>query len=459
MPTMPLLGLLVGAGILVVGLAALYLLVLRPARAPGARRPRRQPDAAGIRRAAEKKLATDPRDPEANLAIADLHFREERFDEATRYYRLLLDLCAANPGLDELHITVRHALCAMHTGKDEEAYKGLMIAWSMDKSSFDISYNLGVIEYKRKAFQRAAALLTAAQTAQPEHGLTAKYLGLSQFRLKQYATASALLRKWIDAHPEDKESVAAQGQCYFHMKRFDLATRIFSHLRPDPEFGPLACLYAATMRFNDKDFEGAIADLEIGLRHQAVAPEMGVEMRYRLAAAHMKLSRVDRATALWREIVAVNPQFKDTRELLKTYEELSANKYLQTYLMANSSEFVNLCRRLARAYIEEGTVKVTDVALHASEYADVLVEVTTRKWEEVVLFRFLRSTGDVGDLLVRDLNARLKDIRAGRGVCMTAGKYKDNAKAFVEARLIDLREKDYLLRLFQKLAARPQITA
>jgi tetratricopeptide (TPR) repeat protein len=334
-----------------------------------------------------------------------------------------------------------------------------MIAWSMDKGNFDVNYNLGTLEYRRKAYQRSAALLAAAQAAQPDHLLTAKYLGLSEFRLKKYADASALLRKWLDAHPEDKECVALQGQCYFHMKRYDLASRIFSHLRPDPEYGPLSCLYAATIRLNEKDYEGAIADLEIGLRHQNLSGDLGLEMRYRLAAAHMKLNHIDMATSFWREIVAMNPQFKDARELLKTYQELSANKYLHTYLMASASEFVNLCRRVVRVYYDEGTVKITDVSVRGNEYADVLAEITTRKWEEIVLFRFLRSTGDVGDLLLRELNARLKDIRAGRGVCLTAGKYKENARAFVEARLIDLREKAYLLQLFDKLARRPQITA
>jgi tetratricopeptide (TPR) repeat protein len=450
---------LIGAGVVViVGLAVAYLFFLRPRGNKAAKKPRIQ-DRAVVLRAAAKKLAQDPRDPEANAAVADLYYREENYAEAHKHYRLLLDLCAANPGLNEFEITVRQALCALHAKREEEAYKGLMIAWSMDKSSFDVNHNLGVLEYKRKAYDRAESLLAAAQAALPAHALTAKYLGLAEFKLKKYAASSSLLRTWLDAHPEDKECLAMQGQCYFQMKRYDLASRIFSHLRPDPEHGPLACLYAATIRLNEKDYEGAIADLEIGLRHQNLTAEVGLEMRYRLAAAHMKLNRIEQATAAWRQIVAINPQFKDTKQLLKTYQELSANKYLHTYLLASSSEFVNLCRRLARVHFDEGTVKITDVALHGNEYADVLAEITAHKWEEIVLFRFLRSTGDVGDLLLRDLNARLKDIRASRGVCFTAGKFGDNARTFVEARLIDLGEKEQLLKLFDKLARKPQVTA
>jgi tetratricopeptide (TPR) repeat protein len=450
---------IIGAGVLVVvALAVVFYLFLRQDRARAPRKPRVQ-DRAIILRTAEKRLAQDPRDPEANAAIADLYFREESFAEAYKYYRLLLDLCAANPGLDEIQITLRHALCALHAKREEEAYKGLMIAWSMDKANFDINYNLGVLEYQRKAYQRAEILLTAAQAAQPAHVQTSRYLGLAQFRLKKYASASALLQKWLEVNPEDKECVAIQGQCYFHTRRFDRASAVFSHLRADPEYGPIACLYAATIRLNEHDYEAAVSDLEIGLRHKTLAPEIAKEIRYRLAAAHLKLGRVAEATTIWRQIVAVDPQFKDTQQLIKKYQELSANKYLHTYILGTQSEFVNLCRRLVRVYVDEGSVKITDVSVRGNEYADVLVEIATRKWEETVLFRFLRATGDVGDLLLRDLNARIKDIRAGRGVCVTAGQFGDNAREYVEARLIDLREKFQLLKLFDKLARKPDLTA
>lgn len=448
----------IGAGLLaLLGLVGVYFLLGRGG--PRKERPKRRADRATVLRSAQRKLAQEPRDPGANLAIAELHYSEENYEEAYKHYRLLLDLCASNPQLNEIELTIRHALCAMQLHREDEAYKGLMIAWSMDKTKFDVNFNLGVIEYNRKAYQRAATLLNAALVTKPDHLPTARYLGLSEFRMKRFAVAATLLRTWLDAHPEDKESVAVQGQCYFHMKRYDLAGRIFAHLRPDPEYGPLSCLYSATIRLYEKNYDGAVADLEIGLKHPGIPQDMALEMRYRLASAHLKMNRVDDATAAWRAIVAVNPSFKDTGDLLKTYQELSVNKYLHTYLLATTSEFVNLCRRLVRVYFEEGTVKVTDVAVHGNEYADVLADVTTRKWEESVLFRFLRSTGDVGDFLLRELNARLKDIRASRGVCVSAGKYADGARAFVEARLIDLREKDYLLKLFDRLARRPNITA
>ena len=67
------------------------------------------------------------------------------------------------------------------------------------------------------------------------------------------------------------------------------------------------------------------------------------------------------------------------------------------------------------------------------------------------MFRFIRTSSPVGELFLRDMQTRLKDVRAGRGFCVTAGSFTQTAKQFVEARLIDLVEKDALLKAMSSL--------
>jgi len=80
--------------------------------------------------------------------------------------------------------------------------------------------------------------------------------------------------------------------------------------------------------------------------------------------------------------------------------------------------------------------------------------VATSKWQDIILFRFIRSTGNVGELTVRDFHARLKDVKAGKGFCVSAGTFSDEAKRFVEARLLDLLDKDQLQKLLNSIDAR-----
>ncbi len=408
-------------------------------------------DRNAIIKEANKRLAQNPKDAEALLALADLYYREGTFDKAMRSYELLVDICATNPEIDEFDVTTRLALSAMKLKKHEEAYKSLLIARSMKQDVFEINYNLGYLEYLKKSYEKAAKLLAMARKDQPDHVDTLRYLGLSLYKLQKYNEASALLRRAIDLEPEDKESLFTLAEAYHNQGQNEQAIRIFSHLRPDPVWGPGAALFSGTNHLNGRQFQKAIMDFEIGLKHETIKAEIMVELKYRLAACYIQLQDIGPALKLLKEIDSQFPGYKDVPSLIGRYGELNTNKNLQTFLMSPTSDFVTLCRKIALTFFPGAKVKITDVSVNKNEYADILTEISTKKWEDIILFRFIRTTGSVGELLLRDLYARSKEVKAGRGFCLTAGEFTDGARHFVEARLIDLIEKDKLVEILNTL--------
>ncbi len=226
---------------------------------------------------------------------------------------------------------------------------------------------------------------------------------------------------------------------------------IFSHLRPDPTMGPHASLFAGIIRMSKRELEKATMDFELGLRHEKVREDVALELRYRLADAYTRQQDIGKALHQLVEIHRVNPGYKDVAAQIARNKELHSNRHLQIYLISPTSEFLSLCRRMVMTFYNNAKVKIVDVQIQQNEYADILTEVETARWEDVILFRFIRGTGQVGELVVRELNSRLKETRAGRGFCITAGSYSETATHFVEARLIDLLDKDKLLEIFNRL--------
>jgi tetratricopeptide (TPR) repeat protein len=258
------------------------------------------------------------------------------------------------------------------------------------------------------------------------------------------------LKKVVDLEPDDKESLFTMGKAYYELAQNDMAVRIFTHLRPDPQFGPSAALLAGTIRLKNREAGQAIMDFEIGLRHANIPQDVKLELTYRLAAAYTAEQDLGKAVPLLQEIYKTNPGYKDVANQLSRSRELHSNKNLQTFLMAPSSEFVGLCRRVVNGFVPKSQVKIVDINVRKSEYADILAEIETSKWMDTILFRFVRTTGQVGELLLRDMHSRIKDLRAGRGYCFTAGNYSEEARNFVEARLIDLVAKDKLMQVLQR---------
>ena len=448
---------IIPVAVLAIAVLAILVIVARRGKKTNDRKNKilKSRDRSSIVREANRRLSQNPKDADALQALADLYFQEEDFAKAMKTYGLLVELCATNREISEFEVTIRYAVSALRLGKHSDAYKSLVIASSMEEEdSFELNFNLGYLEYLRKNYEKAASLLSLARKEQPEHPGTLKYLGLSLYRIKRFSEAGALLVGSLKLAPEDKETQFALGRAYSELNQNEKALRIFTHLRPDPELGPTASLYAGTLRMKSRDFQQAILDFEIGLRHENIQNDVRLELKYRLATAYVQTQNLSDAIRLFEELYLENPDYKDVKDQISKFKELSLNQNLQTFLLGTTSDFVALCRKLAALFFLDAKVKVIDVSVQKTEHADILAEVSGERWEDLVLFRFVRTGGQIGELVLRDMHARIKELRAGRGFCISAGSFSEGAQQFVEARLIDLVEKNGLTKKLNQLGKR-----
>jgi tetratricopeptide (TPR) repeat protein len=403
-------------------------------------------------KAANKKLSQNPRDVDALMTVGDIYFREETWDRAMKTYEILIETGGA--GVNEFEANLRYAISAQKLGMAEEAYKGFNTAHMLQFNNFEVNYNLGAIEFDRKNYEKAVQLLSQAMKSDPEHPPTLRLLGHALFRLKNPKEAMGFIRKAIDLAPDDRESLYTLGECYYEANQTEQALRIFGHLRADPVMGPNACLNSGNINLEQRQIDKAIQDFEIGLKHQNIKQDILTELRYKLATSYVRQNDIAKALPLLKQIRLENSNYKDVAVLIGKYQELNANQNLQVYIMALSADFVALCRKIVMNYFPRAKIKITSISVNKNEWADIITEVDTAKWQDVIMFRFIRSQGSVGELIVRDFHSHLKDVKAGRGVCITAGNYTDEAKRYTEARLIELIEKDKLTALLNSLDAK-----
>jgi tetratricopeptide (TPR) repeat protein len=422
--------------IVIIGLMG-AMLVLSPKGGPGLLKRSKGKEAA--LKEAQKRLAQNPKDPQGLLTAGDVYYEEQSWDKAYNAYETLLEI-----GSNDSEVYARYGLSAMRLGLLDEAYKGLTLARTRRQDNFEVNFNLGVLEFQRNNYEKAIPIFQQARAQDPEHAATLRYLGHAFFKIRKYKDAMSFIRKAIDMAPEDKESLYTLAECYLEAGQTDQATKIFSHLRPDPVMGPSACLMSGTINMERHQYDRAIEDFEIGLKHQNIKTDVSLELKYRLATAYLNQNEIGKAINYLRDIQMTGGSYKDVAILLGKYQELSANKNLQIFLMAPASDFVALCRKIVMTYYPKAKIKISSISFNKNEWADILAEVDSHRWSEVVMFRFIRSQGSVGELIIRDFHSHLKDAKAGKGVCVVVGTFTEEAKRYTEARLIDLIEKDRL---------------
>jgi tetratricopeptide (TPR) repeat protein len=253
------------------------------------------------------------------------------------------------------------------------------------------------------------------------------------------------IRKALDIMPGDKATLFTLAECYEESGQTDQAVRIYSHLRADPEWGPSSCLAAGNIHAKSQRIDEAITDYEIGLKHDKIKSPVALELRYQLATTYLKKNDIGKALSYFKMISEEKPDYKNTERLIQQYAEVHANQNLQTYIMSQTDEFLGLCRKIVLSFYSKAKVKILQTNVTGKDWADILAEIDTPRWSHIIGFRFFRSQGSIGELVVRDFHEHLKAVKADKGICFGAGRFSDEARHFTEVRLIELIDRPRLL--------------
>ena len=403
-----------------------------------------------ILKEAEKKLAHDPHNVSALEMIGDIYYSEKNWEKVWSVYKTLYDISSAHPEVDIAKSTLRMGIAAFNLDKNDDAVSSLMLCIKKDPNNFDCNLYLGQALVKGNALDKAIYCFKKCKVIQPENNEVNQLLGSTLFKFQKYRDCLPFLKRVLDENPGDKEILFEMAVAMTECGMGDKALKVFMHLRPDPEFGPQACLEAGKMHERVKDYQNAVKDYEIALKIQTIPEQIMLQIKYRLANTCIAMNDISKALIYLRQIQAAKGTYKDVDTLISRYSELNQNKNLQTYLMSGTSDFVALCRKFISTYYKDAFVKVEDVQV-ASESVEIICDIETSKWEAKQIFRFYRTQNVIGDINIREFHGKLRDTKCDTGVCITMGSFSESAHKFIDGRPIDLIEKEELVKILKRI--------
>lgn len=410
----------------------------------------KQKNNTAIIKEASKKLSHDPNNIPALSELGEVYYGTQNYEKALPVYQRLLGLQKVHPSIDEKQTSLRYGACAFHENQFDNALKAFSTCLRADPQNFDATNYMGKVLMQKQEYEKAILMFKRASKINPEKTEVIQNLAYSLYFAKKYRESLVYLKKTVELNPENKEALfyfaSAMNEAGYNEK----ALKLFLHLRLNPVFGAKACLAAGTIHDKQNAPDKAIQDYEIALKLENIDQETKLTIYYKLAHTLITQKSIGRALGYLRQIQAIAPNYRDVQVLINRYQELNQNSNLQAYLMSGTSDFVALCRRFVSGYYPNSFIKIEDISVTA-ECVEVLCEVQASKWTDTELFRFYRSTGAIGELYVRDLHSKIRDIKCDKAFCVTAGSFTEEAKKYVEGRPIDLIEKTKLIQVLNKL--------
>ncbi len=415
------------AGVVTIAfLAALLTLFMGKGKTDGKKKTKSK-TTAQIVKEANKKLAKNPHDPAGLVPLGNVYFTSQIWDKAYNIYSELSKLDTNNEFIDIGTCYLRLGICGLQLEKLPEATQALLVAYKLNSTNFETNFYLGKTMFELGKFDKAVPLLRKANLANPEATGVNFLLAQSLYKGKKYKESCPFYKKALDEDPANKEALFNMADAMFQEGKGDKVLKIFLHLRADPTYGAKSCLRAGLFHTKVGQIENAIQDYEIGLKHENIASDIRTEIRYNLAQCCFDKKMIARGLELLKQIRSEYQNYKDVNSLINRYQELSQNSNLQIYVSSNSSDFVDLCRKIILAKYSNSNVKILNIVVEAL-YADILSKVYTTSWEDTILFRFFRTTGTTGEVYIREFHEHMSDVNAERGFCISAGLFSDESQ-------------------------------
>ena len=211
-----------------------------------------------ILKEAEKKLAHDPHNIPSLETIGDIYYGEKDWEKVWNIYKTLYDISTAHPEIDIIKCALRMGIAAYGLGKNEDAVSALMLCIKKDPNNFDCNLFLGKALMKANAFDKAVYCFKKCKVIQPENNEVNMLLGTALYKAQKYRDCLPFLKRVLDENPGNKEVLFDMAVAMTECGMGDKALKVFMHLRPDPEYGPQACLEAGKMHERVKDFASAV---------------------------------------------------------------------------------------------------------------------------------------------------------------------------------------------------------
>ena len=433
-------------GILIVAVIAVFF-VLKSKKSAGRSGGKSQSQ---IIREAKRKLDRNPDDVEGLSELGDIYFQNKLWDKALPIYERLYKLAAKDPKVDSFQSILRHGVCFMNLDNLPEAIKSLSLAYQMNSRDFEVNYYMGIAMFKDKNYDKAVPCLKKALAINPEAEGVYLILGQSYYYGNHYRDSLPCFKRALDEDPTNKEALFDMADAMNIGGHGDKSIKVFMHLRADPVYGPRSCLEAGVYHIKMDDYDAAIQDFEVGMKHTNIETDVLLDLQYRTAQCYFNKNDFATGLQLLNKIRLSNANYKDVNALISRYQELSQNTNLQIYLSAGASDFVALCRKFIETIYRGSQVKIMDIQVQPA-YTDILAEVDTVKITDIELFRFFRTSGSSGELYVRDLHGHMHDVKADRGFCITAGVFSEDAQKYIEGRPLDLIEKSRLVKVLKSI--------
>jgi len=394
-------------------------------------------------------IEKDPYDFNSRLKLAKIYMELKNYREAVIQLNEVLKFGHGNPDFNEKEINYRLAECYMKLNDIKEAYKTYAIIRKIDPDDPNAYINLGRIEFERGNTKRAIAYMSKAHEINPEDKEIAKELGQVLIQAKLFTEAINVFQTALSNDPEDPETNYYMAELMSIYNNSKEAIKHYYKSKNDPRFTVKSLISIAKILIKFKKLEEANRVLSAALKFPQLKRDEMLDIRYEIGEVCVLQKDIQKAIQQWERILSYVSNYRDVNAKLEQYEQTKSNLNLRRYMMSSPIEFSVICKKIALEFAKNVVIIKSEQQKDSS--VEILVQAIYKDASVTILFKFFRGASNIGQFSVREFYEKCRELKAKLGVCFTTSGYTDEAIDFSVGRVIELYDKNVLLRFLEKL--------
>jgi len=394
-------------------------------------------------------LEKDDRNSYAHYLLAEAYMKENNIQYAILEYRQVLKLGKFDDRVSEVDVRTKLARVFRDRNSIEDAKKEYLILTKIDPLNYEHFFELGKIFFDANMIDKSSVYLRKSISNNARHDPSYYYLGQIYYRTSNFNEAKQMFLEAIKIEPANYKAHYFLGLVLRQMGDHEWAIKEFETAQKSDDI-KVKCFLAKGTCYNEKEvYPKAIVEFERGLKFARKGSDTELNLRYFLASAHENMRDLANAISNWEQIAAVNRNFKDVQEKLKSYAEFRQDDRVKDYIIASLSQFEHTARKLAEAL----GLAILEIEIINDTEIEIVATDSEGKWRNTRssnrILRVMRTTETVTDNLLRRLHEGMKQKNANRVIIISSGDFSQSAIDFSNTRPIELygkTERGKLLR-------------